>query len=117
MISYQAIFADLSVVNKRGQSFMHNRYSGPQIFSKLAETYAHQSEETKLRIRQAFNHVDVFGRTVLHYVCEHGLTFAKQMIETFELDINPNARTLNLQIGYVVRCETKFVCCIRIGFP
>jgi ankyrin repeat protein len=91
---------DLSVVNKRGQSFMHNRYSCPQIFSKLAETYARQSEETKLRIRQAFNHVDAFGRTVLHYVCEHGLTFAKQMIETFELDINPNARTLNLQIGW-----------------
>lgn len=89
------------MVNKLGQSFMHTRGNGPQVFQPLADAYARQSEESKLRIRRAFNHVDAFGRTVLHYVCEHDLSFAQKMIETFELDVNPNSQSLNLQIGYV----------------
>jgi ankyrin repeat protein len=91
---------DLSVVNKLGQSFMHTRGNGPQVFQPLADAYARQSEESKLRIRRAFNHVDAFGRTVLHYVCEHDLSFAQKMIETFELDVHPNSQSLNLQIGW-----------------
>lgn len=96
-----ASFADIAVLNKRGQSFMHtNLNHGPKLFPYLSEVYARQSEESKAQIRHAFNHVDVFGRTVLHYVCDYkDLSFLKNMVETFALDLNPTARAMNLQMA------------------
>lgn len=78
---------------------MHTNDNGPDVFSYIVAAHARQSDESKAQIRRAFNTVDVFGRTVLHYVCDHDLTFAKNMIETFNIDVNPNSRALNLQIG------------------
>ncbi len=84
----------MSVVNKIGQSFAHAALSGPMFYVEIINTYNNCSDEImRAKIRSAFNHVDIFGCTALHYICDSrvDVSVVKQFLETFELDVNPKS--------------------------
>eukprot|EP00029_Vermamoeba_vermiformis_P009406 TRINITY_DN4678_c0_g1_i1.p1 TRINITY_DN4678_c0_g1~~TRINITY_DN4678_c0_g1_i1.p1 ORF type:complete len:1023 (-),score=136.80 TRINITY_DN4678_c0_g1_i1:581-3283(-) len=83
---------DMSVVNKIGQSFAHVAFLGPNFYTQIITAFGSCSDETmRSKIRSAFNHVDIFGCTALHYICDARveLSIVKLFVENFDLDVNP----------------------------
>ena len=83
---------DMSVVNKIGQSFAHAPFVGPVFYTEIIAAYNRCTDDRKAKMRAAFNHVDIFGGTVLMYLADARVNVAtvKLVVETFELDGNPN---------------------------
>lgn len=82
----------MSLINKIGQSFAHYALPMSSMYVDTIGAYSNCTDAMKAKIRAAFNHVDIFGGTVLTYLADSRVDLAtvKLVVEAFELDCNPN---------------------------